>query len=187
MHSELLTHEHGAIWSLRLRHRSNKLSFLESVSGCRRPCPLDCQSHWMNIIWGCCQLVSACLEFSLITCSHNSTLHCQHPQIHQFSHPTSLGMPPKPARLDWKTGEQLEFLLSRWETFKCAQDSGALCWFWPKVSEDWFARWLIPSSPSLVQEYGSIEEGRLMLQKDKNAVRMVVFPHCTPTTDLICV
>ena len=141
----------------------------------------------MNIIWGCCQSISARLEFSLITCSHNSTLRRQHPQIHLFSHPASLGMPPKPARSDWKTGEQLEFLLSRWEAFKHAQDAGALRRFWPKVSEDWFTRWPIPPSPSLALEYGSIEEGRIMLQNDKKGVRMVFFSshyHHRPDTCL---
>lgn len=92
--------------------------------------------------------------------------------------------PPKtPApRSDWKTEEQLEFLLAYWEKFKRAQDNKALDSFWPKVYEDWYTRWPISSSASLVLKYGSIQEGRLMLQKDKNAVSNTLYtlhPHRT--------
>ena len=80
-------------------------------------------------------------------------------------------MPPKTARPDWKTGEQFQFLLTCWDNFKSAQDTKALDRFWPKVYEDWYTRWPIPSSPSLAREYGSIEEGRIILQKEKNTVR----------------
>ena len=80
-------------------------------------------------------------------------------------------MPPKNSRTGWKTGEQLEFLISRWRTFKRAQDTKGLDKFWLKVFEDWYIHWPIPHSPSLVRSHGSIEEGRLVLQKEKNAVR----------------
>ena len=94
-------------------------------------------------------------------------------------------MPPKTSRGDWKTWEQLQFLLSYWEKYKHAQDAKALDHFWPKVYEDWYLRWPVPSHPSLVQQYGSIEEGRLMLQKDKNTVRDSLYtlhPHHTNPT-----
>ena len=80
-------------------------------------------------------------------------------------------MPPKPASEDWKTGEQLEFLVPRWKSFKDAQDTKTLANFWPKVFEDWYTKWPVPSSASLVLKYGTVEEGRLMLQKAKNVVR----------------
>lgn len=80
-------------------------------------------------------------------------------------------MTSKPSPIAWKTGEQLEFLLSREEAFKRAQDGRALEPFWQKVFEDWYHQWEIPSSPSLALTYGSITEGRIMLQKEKNAVR----------------
>jgi len=35
-------------------------------------------------------------------------------------------MPPKAAQSGWKMGEQLEFLLSHWPAFKCAQDAKTL-------------------------------------------------------------
>ena len=86
-------------------------------------------------------------------------------------------MPPKTVRNSpgWKTGEQLEFLLSRWEDFKHAQATKALDRFRRQTYDEWYNRWPISSSPSLAQEYGSIEAGRLMLQKDKNAVSYNVF------------
>ena len=85
-------------------------------------------------------------------------------------------MAPKPDRSGWKTGDQLEFLLSHWGSFKRAQDAKGLNRFWAKIFEDWYDRWPVPSSPSLVREYGSIEATRLMLQKEKNTVRDDFYP-----------
>ena len=84
--------------------------------------------------------------------------------------------PPKPSRLDWKTEEQRTFLVNRWESFKRAQDAKALDRFWAKLFEDWYTFWPVPSSPSLVQKYGSIEEGHLALQKEKNSVCDSFYP-----------
>ena len=67
-------------------------------------------------------------------------------------------------------GEQLEYLLTCWDAFKRAQDAKRLDQFWPKVFEDWYARWPVPSSPSLALRYPSIEEGRVLLQQEKNNV-----------------
>ena len=80
-------------------------------------------------------------------------------------------MPPKSTGDNWKTGEQLEFLVPRWQSFRDAQDAKKLANFWPKVFEDWYIKWPVPSSPSLALKYGTVEEGRLVLQKAKNAVR----------------
>lgn len=85
-------------------------------------------------------------------------------------------MPSKPANPGWKTGEQLEFLLSQWKSFKRAQDAKTLDKFWPRVFEEWFTRWPVPSSPSLARSHNSIEEGRLALQKAKNTVRYTLHP-----------
>jgi hypothetical protein len=75
------------------------------------------------------------------------------------------------SRSGWKTGEQLQFLRSRFKGFKHAQDTKTLDRFWSKLLDDWYNSWPIPSSPSLAREYGTVEEARLMLQKEKNAVR----------------
>ena len=80
-------------------------------------------------------------------------------------------MPPKPACAGWKTGEQLEFLLYQWPVFKRAQDNKSLDRFWPRVFEDWFKRWPVRSTPTLIKEHGSPEAARLMAQKEKNTVR----------------
>lgn len=82
-------------------------------------------------------------------------------------------MPPKTPRPGWKTGEQLEFLLSRYASFKSAQNNKTLGRFWQRVFEDWYLRWKLPSAPypDLLLKYGTLEEARFMIQKSKNAVR----------------
>ena len=69
--------------------------------------------------------------------------------------------------------------------FKRAQDTKGLDKFWPKIFEDWYICWLIPHSPSLARSYGTIKEGRLVLQKEKNVVRnsfqLLYFHHANPT------
>lgn len=85
-------------------------------------------------------------------------------------------MSPKPADPGWKTGEQLEFLLRRWEDFKRTQNAKTLDKFWPRVFEDWYTNWPISSSPSLALTHGTVEEGRLKLQKAKNTVRPNFYP-----------
>lgn len=88
-----------------------------------------------------------------------------------------LQRPPKPPPPGaWKTGEQLEFLLANEQAFKRAQEAKTLDRFWRKVFEEWYHQWEIPSSPSLILEYGSVAEGRVMLQKETNGVR---FNHCS--------
>ena len=129
--------------------------------------------------------------------SPSSTPHCRHPQIFPFlallystmtpkaQKPAKapkprkgpkLQRPPKPPPIAWKTGEQLEFLLAHEDAFKRAQEEKTLDRFWQRVFEEWYHQWELPSSPSLILEYGSIEEGRLMLQKEKNTVRS---DHCS--------
>ena len=122
----------------------------------------------MTIIWGRCRSNLPPSQ----THSPSSTLHSQRPQTSLFPHLISLGMaqkPPPPTA--WKTGEQLEFLLSREGAFKRAQEAETLERFWQKTFEDWYHQWEIPASPSLIVRYGSISEGRLALQREKNIVR----------------
>ena len=83
-------------------------------------------------------------------------------------------MPPKTARSGWKTGEQLEFLLSRFSNFKRSQDEKTLDRFWPRLFEDWYDRWPVPANPTMSKNYGSPEANRLMAQKAKKTVRRVV-------------
>lgn len=77
----------------------------------------------------------------------------------------------KVPRTGWKTGEQLEFLLSHWQTFKRCQDGKKLTPFWPYVYDHWYQRWPIVPTPDAIELYGTPENARLMLQEGKNAVR----------------
>ena len=77
---------------------------------------------------------------------------------------------PKPPNSSWKTGEQLEFLLSYWPAFKRAQGSKAFDRFWQKLFEEWYTRWPIVPTLASRQEHGSPEVARLMLQKEKSTV-----------------
>ena len=79
-------------------------------------------------------------------------------------------MPPKTSDPGWKTGEQLEFLLSCWKSFKIAQNAKRLDQFWQRVFDEWYSRWPIPS-PRASHAGEPPENLRLMAQKEKNAVR----------------
>lgn len=83
-------------------------------------------------------------------------------------------MPPK-SRSGWKTGEQLEFLISNWLAFKRAQDNKALNQFWDRIFDQWHTRWPSVPSAALSKTHGSPEAARLMLQKDKNSVCDILF------------
>ena len=82
-------------------------------------------------------------------------------------------MPPKPSRIEWKSGEQLEFLLSQESSFRRCQDMKTLNHFWPRVFENWYDRWPIVSTPALSKKYGTPEAARIMVQKETNAVRLI--------------
>ena len=76
-----------------------------------------------------------------------------------------------PSKAAWKTGEQLEFLISNWVTFVRHQGAKKLDHFWPRLFEDWHKRWPPHSTPALNKKYETEEAARLMVQKAKNAVR----------------
>ena len=79
-------------------------------------------------------------------------------------------MPPKVDREDWKSGEQLEFLLFHESSFKLCQDAKKLDRFWLRTFEEWYRRWpLPPPSPALSEKDRS--DALLAAQKDKNLVR----------------
>ena len=83
-------------------------------------------------------------------------------------------MPPKPSNPAWKTGEQLEFLLSNWEGFKHAQNAKKLDHFWQRVFEAWYKRWPITPPPSS-HSHEPIENQRLMAQRENNTVRQILY------------
>ena len=70
----------------------------------------------------------------------------------------------------WKTGEQLEYLLSEWENFKRAQNSKTLGQFWPRVFDHWQRTWAIKPTAKDCVTHGNIQNARLMLLKEKKTV-----------------
>ena len=78
-------------------------------------------------------------------------------------------MPPKTPDPGWKTGEQLEFLFAHLPDFRACQDDKTLGDFWEKLFNDWYDKWPLPHVMS--EAHGSVENTRIMLRKEKNAVR----------------
>ena len=85
---------------------------------------------------------------------------------------------PKLARLPWKTGIQLEYLLTQWQSFLDHQSRGALEHFWPRVFETWYEKWPITPTPTEVSNAGSASAAMLVLRSEKNQVRLEdLYPH----------
>ena len=85
---------------------------------------------------------------------------------------------PKLPRTAWKTGEQLEYLLSQWPAFISHQTAGKLDRFWPHVYDTWYKNWPINPTPQALKQHGMREEAILMLRSENNQVRITEFyPH----------
>ncbi|KAF9642118.1 hypothetical protein BDM02DRAFT_3193876 [Thelephora ganbajun] len=74
----------------------------------------------------------------------------------------------KPPWTAWKTGEQLEWLLSYWEDFITHQTEGTLDCFWPRVYHTWYLKWLITLTPQSINQWGSHENAVLTLHSESN-------------------
>ena len=72
----------------------------------------------------------------------------------------------------WKTGEQLEYMLSVWSVYLTHQDEGTLSKFWPRVFDHWQKTWKIVPSASDVKEYGGPQEAILVIRAKTNKVRI---------------
>lgn len=81
----------------------------------------------------------------------------------------------KPSRVAWKTGEQLEYLLSQWDRFVTHQTDGRLDRFWPHVYDGWSKAWPITPSAESIKQHGSRENAILALRLETNGVRMMSF------------
>ena len=88
---------------------------------------------------------------------------------------TTADASPKPSRTAWKTGEQLEFLLSHWDRYVTHQTDGTLDRFWPRVYDAWYKAWKITPSAEAIKQYGSSENAILTLRSENNSVRMTNF------------
>ena len=85
-----------------------------------------------------------------------------------------------PSRTTWKTGEQLEYMQTRWSSFLTHQNKGTLDRFWPSLLDTWAKRWPITDpSPELVKECGSTSAAILTLRSETNKVRLVGSSPCT--------
>ena len=83
---------------------------------------------------------------------------------------TDTSAKPQP-RTAWKTGEQLEYLLSQWPGFVSHQNSESLDRFWPRVYDTWYSKWPIMPTPEFVGKHGSLEGATLVFRSENNKVR----------------
>lgn len=90
-------------------------------------------------------------------------------QMTQSSDPAT-ATTPKPPRAAWKTGEQLEFLLSHWSGFVHHQNEKSLDRFWPKVYYAWYLKWPITPSSESIMQHGNPANATLVLRTDNNTV-----------------
>ena len=80
---------------------------------------------------------------------------------------------PKPSRTAWKTGEQLEYMLSHWADFVTHQTQGSLDRFWPHVYDGWYTQWPIKPTPESISKAGNRECAILTLRSENNNVRIM--------------
>jgi hypothetical protein len=78
---------------------------------------------------------------------------------------------PKASRAGWKTGEQLEWMLTHWSKYLNHQNEKSLERFWPHIYHGWHTKWPITPSSEAVALYGSREEAILVLRMEINTVR----------------
>jgi hypothetical protein len=87
---------------------------------------------------------------------------------------TTTDTPPK-SRIAWKTGDQLEYMLSHWESFVTHQNKKTLDRFWSRVYDGWYKKWPITPTLESIGKYGSPENAILTLRSENNAVRIMSF------------
>ena len=89
-----------------------------------------------------------------------------------MSQSPSAEAPPELSGTGWKSGEQLEFLLSHETEYKRLQTEKRLDHFWPRVLEEWYHRWkLPPPSPDMVEKCRTPDDALAKMRKKKTKVR----------------
>lgn len=88
---------------------------------------------------------------------------------------TSAGVLSKPSRAAWKTGEQLEYLLTHWTGYVTHQNKKTLASFWSRVYDGWYRKWPITPSIESMAKHGSREGAILALRSENNSVRITIF------------
>ena len=64
---------------------------------------------------------------------------------------------PKVSRQAWKTGEQLEWMLSKFDGFLRHQTDKCLEDFWTPIFHSWHAKWPITPTAESIEEHGSVD------------------------------
>ena len=86
---------------------------------------------------------------------------------------TTAEIPPdKPSKAAWKTGEQLEYMLSQWSLFIDHQNAGTLSRFWPRIYDHWYKTWPIIPTAQSIEMWGSSKEAKVKLLTENNKVRI---------------
>lgn len=88
---------------------------------------------------------------------------------------TTADAPSKSSRVAWKQGDQLEYMLSHWESFVTNQNEKKLDRFWPRVYDGWYKKWPITPSLESIGKYGSRENAILALRSENNNVSITSF------------
>lgn len=86
---------------------------------------------------------------------------------------------PKPSKAAWKTGEQLEYMLSLWSDFIAYQNSKRLARFWPRVYDGWYKRWKFTPPPGSTETLGALGTAESAFKKKNNKVRIIISYRCT--------
>ena len=80
---------------------------------------------------------------------------------------------PKPSRLAWKNGTQLEFLFSKLPSYLDHQDKGILGRFWPPIYNTWHKNWAPPEPTTQeIEKHGSSVNATLIFHSKNNVVRL---------------
>ena len=79
----------------------------------------------------------------------------------------------------WKTGEQLEFMLSKWSLYLTHQNEGTLDRFWPPVFDHWQRTWVVEPPAKAVKKHGGRENAILVIRSETQVVS-VTNSHCSP-------
>ena len=86
------------------------------------------------------------------------------------SEPAISSSTPKPSKNDWKTEEQVEYMLSHWSGYIAHQATKSLVRFWPRVYEGWYKRWAVTLPPEMIRKHGSTAAADKAFRTDNNEV-----------------
>ena len=85
---------------------------------------------------------------------------------------SSTADPPKLPPAAWKTGVQLEFMLSKFSLYLTHQNEGKLDRFWPPIFDYWQKTWPIDPPATAVKKHGGRENAIVVIRRETQVVRV---------------